>query len=126
MEGRSQHKTQEQGVLELKGEQFSGLNLIESKVPKIEKETSVFDGIDVSIASVPKRLNWNESFAKEDFSAIHNAAAEALNNFDALNPGKTIPALAKGLKNIRKIRPEINRAIVWRTKQAISGSGFFT
>jgi LmbE family N-acetylglucosaminyl deacetylase len=41
MEGRSQHKTQEQGVLEIKGERFSGLNLIESKVAKIEKETSM-------------------------------------------------------------------------------------
>ncbi|MCY7375361.1 MAG: PIG-L family deacetylase, partial [Pyrinomonadaceae bacterium] len=49
MEGRSQHKTQEQGVLELKGERLSGLNLIESKVPKVENETSVFDGIDTSI-----------------------------------------------------------------------------
>ncbi len=34
-EGRSQHQTQEQGGLELKGDRFSGLNLAESKVPKV-------------------------------------------------------------------------------------------
>ena len=54
MEGRSQHKTQEQGVLELKGEKFSGLNLIESIAPKAEKETGIFDGIDVSIHGIAK------------------------------------------------------------------------
>ncbi len=52
MEGRSQHKTQEQGVLELRGERFSGLNLIESKVPKVEKEMSVFDGIDTTLKTI--------------------------------------------------------------------------
>ena len=108
MEGRSQHKTQEQGVLELKGEQFSGLNLIESKVPKVEKETSVFDGIDVSIASIPETCELSAKLLrKEDFSAIQNSAAKAFDDFDALNAGKTIPVLPEGLKNVRKIRSEI-------------------
>lgn len=124
MEGRSQHKTQEQGLLELKGEQFSGLNLIESKAAKIEKETGIFDGIDVSIVSVPKLLNWDENFAKEEFSAIQNAAAKALNNFDALNPGKTIPALAEGLKHIRKIRPEINQRLFGGTSKTYTEAAF--
>src|SRR5687767_6919914 len=48
MEARRQHRSQEQGVLELKGEQFSSLSLIESKVPRIEKEASIFAGIDTS------------------------------------------------------------------------------
>ena len=93
MEGRSQHKTQEQGVLELSGEQFSGLNLVESKVPKVEKETSVFDGIDTLIIGTPKFFEF--SFHPENsryFIGMENSAREALNEFELGNPQKIIPA----------------------------------
>ena len=49
MQARSQHRSQEQGVLELKGDQFSNLNLVDSKVAKNEKETSLFEGLDLSV-----------------------------------------------------------------------------
>ncbi|MBC7900997.1 MAG: PIG-L family deacetylase [Saprospiraceae bacterium] len=42
MEARSQHKSQEQGVLELRGDQFSLLKLHASDA----KETSIFQGLD--------------------------------------------------------------------------------
>lgn len=83
MEGRSQHKTQEQGVLELRGERFSGLNLIDSKVPKVENEKSVFDGIDVLL--------------KESESA-----RRALREYEPANPQKIIPILVEGLQKIRQ------------------------
>ena len=83
MEGRSQHKTQEQGVLELKGERFSGLNLIESKVPKVEKEKSVFDGIDVS-------------------SEKSESARRAFQEYEPTNPPKIVPILIEGWQTIRQ------------------------
>ena len=43
MEARSQHKSQEQGVLELRGDQFSSLKLDGSGA----KETSIFQGLEV-------------------------------------------------------------------------------
>ncbi len=94
MEGRSQHKTQEQGVLELKGERFSGLNLIESKVPKIEKETSVFDGIDTSLKdlSIPE----NETFLND----VQLFADKAISEYALDNPKKIIPALMEGYRKI--------------------------
>lgn len=49
MHARSQHRSQEQGVLELRGDQFSNLTLLESEVPKAEKETGIFDGLDLSV-----------------------------------------------------------------------------
>ncbi|HUR99790.1 MAG TPA: PIG-L family deacetylase [Pyrinomonadaceae bacterium] len=48
MQARSQHRSQEQGVLELKGDQFSNLDLVQSSGAKVEKESGIFDGIDVS------------------------------------------------------------------------------
>ena len=49
MHARSQHRSQEQGVLELKGDQFSSVNLAESQLPRVEKELSIFDGIDLTV-----------------------------------------------------------------------------
>lgn len=46
MHARSQHRSQEQGVLELKGDQFSNLSLISGPKPAAG-DTGVFDGLQV-------------------------------------------------------------------------------
>ncbi|MBA2493933.1 MAG: PIG-L family deacetylase, partial [Acidobacteria bacterium] len=107
MEGRSQHKTQEQGVLEFRGDQFSGLNLIESKVPKVENEQSVFDGIDTSIDTgikATQKTNFSEVEEKAELSKISTAAKRALKEYEPNNPQKIIPILREGLKAIGKIQ----------------------
>ncbi|HEX8738322.1 MAG TPA: PIG-L family deacetylase [Pyrinomonadaceae bacterium] len=102
MEGRSQHKTQEQGVLELKGERFSGLNLIESKVPKVEKETSVFDGIDTSLENIPRLFGKDYNAVGEDTKArlktIRESAERAAKEYNPNEPQKIVSALARGSK----------------------------
>ncbi|HEX9927679.1 MAG TPA: PIG-L family deacetylase [Pyrinomonadaceae bacterium] len=107
MEGRSQHKSQEMGSLELRGKQNSGVRLAESTVGKTETERSVFDGIDTSITGIPKTVNLNDDFLNGNLRDIQAAAAKALANFDAMNPGKTIEPLAEGLRATRKARREI-------------------
>ncbi|MGI8640495.1 MAG: PIG-L family deacetylase [Pyrinomonadaceae bacterium] len=108
MEGRSQHKTQEQGGLELRGDQFSGLNLVESKVPKVENEQSVFDGIDTSIdtgiKATQKTNLFSEDEEKAELSKISTAAKRALKEYEPNNPQKIIPILLEGLKAIGKIQ----------------------
>jgi LmbE family N-acetylglucosaminyl deacetylase len=53
MEGRSQHRSQGEGRIEYRGDQFSTLRLVESKIVRREKpETSIFDGIDIGGKSV--------------------------------------------------------------------------
>nr|HQU85427.1 PIG-L family deacetylase [Pyrinomonadaceae bacterium] len=96
MEGRSQHKTQEQGVLELKGEKISGMNLVESAVGKSEKESSIFDGIDVSINGITKNTTNSESPLKEKLSDLQKIT-EKLNS-DSLDKEKLLPLLAQGFK----------------------------
>lgn len=102
MEGRSQHKTQEQGVLELKGERLSGLNLIESKVPKIENEKSIFDGIDTSLVSALKTYVKDEKTTDEAtrnlLSIIQQSAERALKEYEPDNPQKIVPILLEGEK----------------------------
>ncbi|HEX8249464.1 MAG TPA: PIG-L family deacetylase [Pyrinomonadaceae bacterium] len=102
MEGRSQHKTQEQGILELKGERFSGLNLIETKAPKIENEKSVFDGIDTSLESIPGLFGKNENavgeYTKSRLRAMQQAAERAAKEYNPDDFQKIIPALVQGSK----------------------------
>ena len=104
MEGRSQHKTQEQGVLEIKGERFSGLNLIESKVAKVEKETSVFDGIDVSLAGIAKTYLKDEKsideVTKNNLAIIRRSAERASKEYEPSDPQKIVPALIEGVKAV--------------------------
>ncbi|MGD9563796.1 MAG: PIG-L family deacetylase [Pyrinomonadaceae bacterium] len=73
MEARSQHKSQEQGVLELKGDQFSSLDLSEGST----KVTSIFEGLETNGES--------------------SSAARALNEFDIEEPSAILPHLVQGL-----------------------------
>ncbi len=107
MEGRSQHKTQEMGTLELRGKQTSGMRLVESNVGKSADEKDVFDGIDTSIAGITKLVGLTDSNFDGDLKDAQSAAAKALENYNALNPGKIIEPLAEGLRAVRKARSEI-------------------
>lgn len=111
MEGRSQHKSQEMGVLELRGKQRSGLNLLESVAAKTVDETDVFSGVDTSIKGLAKTFNLQENFLNGELSDIQNAAEKALKDYQALNPAKAVPALADGLKAIREARREIKEKL---------------
>ena len=91
MEARSQHKSQEQGVLELRGDQFSGLNLQGNTT----KENNIFDGVDVS-------LNGMTTIGGEDepripfLGEIQKSAEAALAEFDVRRPEKILPHLLNG------------------------------
>lgn len=113
MEGRSQHKTQEQGVLELKGERFSGLNLIESKVPKVEKEKSVFDGIDTTItdAWISSEINLKGDLL-DYLKDLQPALSDKIGKIDLSNPKPSIEVLLYGYKVISQlsgVNPQTNR-----------------
>src|SRR6185295_1912064 len=54
IEGRSQHKTQQQGGLEIHGPATSGLMLLENLTGPVGKEQSVFDGLDVTVPGLAK------------------------------------------------------------------------
>ena len=88
MEARSQHKSQEQGVLELKGDQFSQMNLVGSEA----KETNIFDGLDTSFKAVSKIVGPDEAripFVETVARSIENA----IRDFD-------VQAHDKVLKNL--------------------------
>jgi LmbE family N-acetylglucosaminyl deacetylase len=96
MEGRSQHKTQEQGVLELKGEKISGLNLIESAAQKTEMEKSIFDGIDTSVRGIAPNTDNSQEIVAGKLAELQNIIAKL--NEAGLEREKLLPLLAQGWK----------------------------
>lgn len=99
MEGRSQHKSQEMGMLQLRGRQVSGMRLLENLTGKqVEGEKSVFDGIDTSISGIAALANDTNGNLTPKLAALQATAAEALNSYDPYAPEKLIPTLARGFK----------------------------
>jgi len=98
MEGRSQHKTQEMGVLELRGKMSSGVRILETLVDKKDNESSVFDGIDTSIKGIAKLTNNSEDNFKNKLADLQETAEKALKEYEIYAPQKLIPILAKGYK----------------------------
>lgn len=103
-EGRSQHKTQEMGGALLHGPQSTGLRLVNSVVPKVEGETSVFDGIDTSIPGLATLAGLPEGALQVPLATMDAAAREALTDIDVRQPARILPTLAKGLKAARQAK----------------------
>jgi hypothetical protein len=80
MEARSQHKSQEQGVIELRGDQFSSLNLQGSET----KETGILEGLDTSLSA---------GISKSD--VLQALIRETVKKFEAAAPDKILPDLAR-------------------------------
>lgn len=83
MEGRSMHRSQGEGRLELHGDQFSGLSLIGTAKPPREK--SIFDGLDVKPVFselLTKRQGRTREAKIEDIAKIFNIATEKVSTPD--------------------------------------------
>jgi hypothetical protein len=102
MEGRSQHKSQEMGVLELRGRQTSGMRLVESVPARVEQETSVFDGLDTSLKGIGALTGDTSKTLADKLDDLEETAREALAKYEPFAPQKLIPILAKGRRQARE------------------------
>ena len=112
MEGRSQHKSQEMGVIEGRGAQdvepaadhepdASPQRALEPR----DRETSVFDGIDTSLIGLAALAGLPKGALATELAAMDAAAAEALASADIVRaPAKLVPVLARGLAAARAAR----------------------
>ncbi len=109
MEGRSQHKSQEMGLLELRGPQSSGVRLVESLV-KTDGERSVFDGLDTSLTGIARLANLPNDLIDDELKDMQKAATRALDDYDVRAPRKLITPLVEGLRATRKARTKLAAA----------------
>jgi LmbE family N-acetylglucosaminyl deacetylase len=98
MEGRTQHKTQEMGSPLSKGPMTSNLRLVESSVTAAGTETSVFDGIDVSIEGLARLAGLPDGALASELSTMATVASDALEQLDVRRPAALLPLLARGLR----------------------------
>ena len=103
-EGRSQHKSQEMGTIEVKGPQASGMSLVESVVQASTPEASVFGGIDVSISGLATLAGLPAGTLRSELAAIDAAAKQALSEYDPRKPQAIVPPLVAGLRATRAAR----------------------
>ena len=105
-EGRSQHKSQEMGMIETRGPQQSGL--IRLDAPGV-KEESVFDGIDTSVPGIASLAGLPAGSLRGELARIAAAAARALEEYEPREPGRTAPVLAEGIRATRDARAALKR-----------------
>jgi LmbE family N-acetylglucosaminyl deacetylase len=99
MEGRSQHKSQGETALELKGEQTSGARLVET-APDFSftsaSSKTLFDGIDTSISGIARLAGLRDNSLDADLKQIERDAATALEKFNVADPRAVLTTLFAG------------------------------
>jgi LmbE family N-acetylglucosaminyl deacetylase len=102
MQGRSQHKSQEMGTLELHGPQTS--NLISLEDVTVSDEKNIFAGMDTSISGIAQIAGIQNEAFNATLSKVQQEAARSLSEYNVFAPEKIIDPLAKGLRYIRQAR----------------------
>ncbi len=100
MQGRSQHRSQDQGALQLKGPRYSFYKVADSSVGAIENEHDMFDGIDVSLLGIADFAGQAAPKLKKELAEVQRAADYAHQN--QVSPLTSI--LTQGLKKLHEIR----------------------
>lgn len=101
MEARSQHKSQEQGVLELKGDQFSGLNLVSGEA---KSEKSLFDGLDTTIKGIARLTNNEDGQLDAKLDELQQQVETALTKFTPLSPVDSLEHLSNAFRLANEVR----------------------
>lgn len=113
MEGHSQHKSQGEAALELRGAQTSRVRLVERAASPLQTpliEQSIYDGLDTSLRGTIRTagLRGNNALLN-NLEGIEKHAALALEKFNALDPRTVITALTVGLNDTRQARASLAR-----------------
>ncbi len=109
MEGRSQHKSQAEAALELRGAQTSRVKLVGvSNDPARplearggEPERTVYDGLDTSVKGIAQLVGLQDKTVADALAVIHQDAASALEKYSPNDPRPTRKALSDGLTRTR-------------------------
>jgi LmbE family N-acetylglucosaminyl deacetylase len=105
-EGRSQHRSQEMGTLQLRGPQTTRWRLVETMLPP-QKEEGLFDGLDLSIRGIERLAGLEAGVITQELAAIDDAVERAYAGFDALHPAKILNHLSEGLAHTRAARARL-------------------
>jgi LmbE family N-acetylglucosaminyl deacetylase len=124
MEGRSMHRSQDQGTLQRRGPRYSRLKIVESAPPpapaegstqgptqspaQSEAEKDIFGGIDTSLQGIGAYADGSAPALAEALADVARSAAEAKEGYNPNRPSAVSPIIARGLERIRKIRAALS------------------
>ncbi len=107
-EGRSMHRSQDTGGIQGRGSRPASLGRLESLVSAPDRESSLFDGLDVSLTGVAKFAGKDGERLLPSLTKIKEFAARAMNEYRAEHPEAIAPHLAAGLREVRVVRSQLN------------------
>ncbi len=109
MEGRSLHRSQRQGTLELRGPRSSGLRLLAggTAAPADSATAPMFSGIDTSISGIPSLAGAPAGTLAAELKVAQTAGARALATFQPLTPSSALPSILEGLEAVRRARSNV-------------------
>ncbi|MEK7830007.1 MAG: NEW3 domain-containing protein, partial [Acidobacteriota bacterium] len=106
-DGRSRHRSQDFGMIQTKGAAVRAFPRLSSLVETTEKETSLFDGIDVTITGIVRFAGNGGERLLPGLAKIKDAAAKALTEFKIEQTELIAPHLAAGLREVRALRASL-------------------
>jgi LmbE family N-acetylglucosaminyl deacetylase len=107
MEGRSQHKSQGEAALELRGAQTSRVRLVKSAPGPFQfapNEQSIYEGLDTTLGGISRTAGLRDDALSKDLEQVERDARQALEQFNALDPRNTTSALTAGVFHTRQAR----------------------
>ena len=117
-EGYGMHRSQAMGQPRIPaGDFFSTLQLVESAIPKIENEKSIFDGIDMTMTGVA----GTDLKLRQALLQVQNSVEIAIKQFDGNKPWGIVPHLVEGSRQLQEIMESLIDA-----REQVSSSAEFT
>ncbi|HUA57185.1 MAG TPA: PIG-L family deacetylase [Verrucomicrobiae bacterium] len=112
-EGLGYQKTQNGGGAVPAAAPFnSAYHRFASRVASADRETSFFDGIDVSVRGIATLAAGAPSFLKDGLALIAKPAADALRDYNVERPSAIAPSLAEGLKQTRALISQVQSSSI--------------
>lgn len=111
-EGLGYQKSQNGGSsIPKAGQLMSPYHRFGSVIPAADREQSFFDGIDVSLAGIAALVKSGDAgFVRNGLSRINAAVEEAIAKFSAVQPDRSAPALARGLKETNTLLEALEKS----------------
>src|SRR5215475_6652493 len=103
-DGRSRHRSQDFGMIQVRGSQTRSFPRLQCSVQSPDAERSLFEGVDVTVTGVAKFAGNEGERMLPALGRVKELAAKALAEFRMERPEAIAPHLAAGLREVRALR----------------------
>ncbi len=110
-EGLGFQKSQNGGTsIPKAGQVMSGYHRFGSVMQAADKEEAFFDGVDISLLGIASLAKGDTAFLTTGLRNINTAIEDAIAKFSAVQPDRSAPALASGLKQTMALLDQVGRS----------------